>query len=238
MSELSRKRQRASRDPSRLYARRRKAMISAAAEVFRVRGLSDASLNEISHLIGVERASLYYYFGSKDQLFRAVVLESTESVVARAEAISNGPGSCRSRLIAIITHIVESFNEHYPSMHIFVREDMRRLKSRGEAHAHAEQQRLADLADQYMSALEDLIKAGVSAGEFRNIGDPRLAALVIQGSLNWMHRWYDPAATTETAGLVDAFVTILLDGMTLMPSAKDDQPGRGAGDLISPATGD
>jgi TetR/AcrR family transcriptional regulator, cholesterol catabolism regulator len=227
MSELSRKRQRASLEPSRLYARRRKAMISAAAEVFRVRGLSDASLNEISGLIGVERASLYYYFGSKEQLFRAVVLESTESVVVQAEAIMKGQGSCRSRLTAIIAHVVKSFDEHYPSMHIFVREDMRRVKSRGEARAHAEQLRLADLADQYMSILEDLIEAGVSAGEFRDVGDPRVAAQVIQGSLNWMHRWYEPAATTETAGVTDAFVTILLDGMAVMPPARTDQPSRG-----------
>jgi TetR/AcrR family transcriptional regulator, cholesterol catabolism regulator len=217
MSELSRKRQRASLEPSRLYARRRRAMIIAAAEVFRARGFSDASLNEISTLIGVERASLYYYFGSKEQLFRAVILESTESVVAQAAAISKGQGSCRSRLTAIISHVVNSFNEYYPSMHIFVREDMRRVKSRGEAQAHTEQLRLADLADQYMSTLEDLIKAGVSAGEFRDVGDPRVAALVIQGSLNWMHRWYDPAATVDTAGLIDAFVTILLDGMAVMP---------------------
>lgn len=238
MSELSRKRQRASVEPSRLYARRRTAMISAAAEVFRRRGLSDASLSEISGLIGVERASLYYYFGSKEQLFRAVILESTESVVARAEAISKGPGNCRARLTAIIAHVVESFDDHYPSMHIFVREDMRRVKRTGDAKAHAEQQRLADLADQYMGTLEDLIKAGVAGGEFRDVGDARLAALVIQGALNWMHRWYDPGAEAETGRLIDAFVTILLDGMTLGPAAAHGPPGHGTGDLVIPALGD
>lgn len=232
MSELSRKRQRASSEPSRLYARRREAMIKAAAQVFRDKGLADASLDEISALIGVERASLYYYVGSKDQLFRAVILESTEAVVARSIAIIRGPGTCRTRLTEVITHIVNSFSDHYPSMHIFVREDMRRMKNRDDPQSRAEHERLAELADRYMEALEDLIRQGIDAHEFRAIGDPRVAALVVQGALNWMHRWYDPTTTDGTAELVSAFVTILLDGMAT-PAALIGHPG--VGGLLGPA---
>jgi TetR/AcrR family transcriptional regulator, cholesterol catabolism regulator len=68
MSELSRKRQRAGQTPSRNYITRRRALIRAAAEVFRIKGLSGTSLHDISEAIGVDRASLYYYFGSKEQL--------------------------------------------------------------------------------------------------------------------------------------------------------------------------
>lgn len=212
MSELSRKRQRASVEPSRLYVRRRKALIKAAADVFRVKGFSDASLHDISGIIGVDRASLYYYFGSKEQLFRAVILESIEEVVSRAQTISRGPGTARARLSAVIAHVVSSFSLHYPSLHIFVQEDMRRVRSRDQ-HAGAEQRRLAELADLYMATLEDLIRDGVRDGEFRDLNDPRRTALVIQGALNWMHRWFDPGAEADDAGLADLFVAILLDGL-------------------------
>jgi AcrR family transcriptional regulator len=212
MSELSRKRQRASLEPSRLYIRRRKALIKAAAEVFRVKGFSDASLHDISGAIGVDRASLYYYFGSKEHLFRAVILESTEEVVARAQTISCGPGTARARLTAVIAHVVSSFRLHYPSMHIFVQEDMRRVRSRDQ-HAGEEQRRLAELADVYMATLEELIRGGVRDGEFRDLDDPRRAALVIQGALNWMHRWFDPSTGADDAGLAELFTTILLDGL-------------------------
>jgi AcrR family transcriptional regulator len=226
MSELSRKRQRASGKPSRLYASRRKAMLKAAADVFRVKGLSDTSLHDISQSIGVERASLYYYFGSKEQLFRAVILESTEDVVARAQLISTGPGPARARLSAVITHIVSSFTDHYPSLHVFVQEDMRRVGSRTDPQAGTEQLRLADLADHYMQTLEKLIEEGVATGEFRNLCEPHLTGLIIQGSLNWMHRWFSPDTSIESAALADMFVTILLDGLATPPSGAKAIPQR------------
>jgi TetR/AcrR family transcriptional regulator, cholesterol catabolism regulator len=213
MSELSRKRQRAGQAPSRNYTTRRRALIRAAAEVFRIKGLSDTSLHDISEAIGVDRASLYYYFGSKEQLFRAVILESTEEVVAYARAISTGPGTARERLTALITHIVSSFDRHYPSLHIFVQEDMRRVRSRDDARADAEFRRLAELADLYMSTLDDIIRDGIEACEFRDVGGSYATALVIQGSLNWMHRWLNPSDEQAVASVAELFVTILLDGL-------------------------
>lgn len=230
MSELSRKRQRAGLEPSRSYVKRRKALIKAAAEVFRVKGFSDTSLHDISGIIGVDRASLYYYFDSKEQLFRAVILESTEDVVARAQIISRGPGTGRARLTEVITHIVNSFNHHYPSLHVFVQEDMRRVRSRNDPDAGAEQRRLAELADQYMATLQDLIREGIDTGEFRHLSDPRVTALVIQGALNWMHRWFTPGNEVETAGVADVFVTILLDGLAAASSANGAAAGRSLSD--------
>jgi TetR/AcrR family transcriptional regulator, cholesterol catabolism regulator len=223
MSELARKRQQANLDPSKAYARRRKAMIDAAAQVFRAKGLSDTSLNDISASMGVDRASIYYYFGSKEQLFRAVILESVEDVVTRAKAISESPGSVRSRLTALIAHIVCSFEHCYPSLHIFVQEDMRRLDKSGCAQADTEARRLAELAEIYMATLENLISEGVASGEFRDLGAPRQVALVVQGAVNWMHRWFTPGGELVAGELAHLFVGILLDGLGAVPAIE---PGR------------
>jgi len=213
MSELARKRQRANLEPSKAYAQRRKAMITAAAEVFRAKGLSDSSLHDISMSIGVDRASLYYYFGSKEQLFRAVILEAIEDVSACAKAICEGQGNAHTRLTALINHVVCSFEHYYPSLHIFVQEDMRRLENSGGENASEEARRLAELADAYMAMLENLIREGVNSGEFRDLQDPRLVAQIIQGGVNWMHRWFNPGDGVPAVELADVFVNILLDGL-------------------------
>jgi len=223
MSELARKRLRATLEPSKAYARRRKAMIDAAAQVFRAKGLSDTSLNDISASMGVDRASIYYYFGSKEQLFRAVILESVEDVVTHAKAISERSESVRSRLTALIEHIVCSFEHCYPSLHIFVQEDMRRLDDSGCAQADAEARRLAELADIYMATLENLISEGVDSGEFRDLDAPRQVALVVQGAVNWMHRWFTPGGELVAGQLAHLFVSILLDGLATVPAIE---PGR------------
>ncbi len=220
---MARKRRRANLDPSTAYAKRRSAMISAAAEVFRAKGLSNTSFHDISGSIGVDRASIYYYFGSKEQLFQAVILESVESIVSHAKATCAGPGSARQRLTEIIRFVVSSFEGTYPSLHLFVQEDMRRLEDSGGDTVSAEAHRLAQLADQYMGMLEKLIEQGCSTSEFRDVQDCRVAALIIQGSINWMHRWFTPNDGLATAELSDQFITILLDGLAKAPST--DVPG-------------
>jgi hypothetical protein len=43
-----------------------------------------------------------------------------------------------------------------------------------------------------MSTLDDMIRDGIEACEFRDVGSSYATELVIQGSLNWMHRWLNP----------------------------------------------
>jgi AcrR family transcriptional regulator len=231
VSELARKRQRANLEPSKAYAARRKILITGAAEVFRAKGLSDTTLHDIGASIGVDRATLYYYFGSKEQLFRAVILESIGNVLQRAEEICAGPGCARGRLAALMNHVVCSFEEHYPSLHIFVQEDMRRLESSSEATSQ-EARRLAELADVYMAMLEDLIREGVDGGEFRNLHDPSHVAQIIQGGVNWMHRWFNPSEEVSAAELAQVFVSILLDGLAFS-SRGETAP---VDDMVDPVT--
>ncbi|ORW73721.1 hypothetical protein AWC23_06470 [Mycobacterium saskatchewanense] len=194
-------------------------MLKAAADVFHSRGLSQASLTEISQTLNVDRATLYYYFGSKTQLFRAVILESIETVVAQAQSVSSAPGTARSRLSALISQVVVSFDTHYPALHVFVQEDMRRLPC--DAIPDPDQQRLAQLADFFMDTMERLIAEGVDAGEFRDLGDARVLALIIQGSLNWMHRWFDPQGEQDAASIARIICAVFLDGLVAVAPASD-----------------
>jgi TetR/AcrR family transcriptional regulator, cholesterol catabolism regulator len=209
-SELDRKRRQANLAPSRGYTRRRSAMMKAAAEVFRVKGLSSTTLDDIGGSIGYDRASVYYYFGSKEQLFRAVILESVEEVVHRAKSIASGTGTVRARLTALIHYIVEAFAANYPALHIFVQEDMRRLTG---DNPTADARRLSELADEYMLTMESLIEEGIDAGELRSIGSPRHIALAIQGAINWMHRWFTPDGDISADDLGELFVEMLLGGL-------------------------
>jgi TetR/AcrR family transcriptional regulator, cholesterol catabolism regulator len=214
VSELDRKRRQANLAPSRAYRRRRSAMMKAAAEVFRVKGLSGTTLDDIGGSIGVDRASVYYYFGSKEQLFRAVILESVEEIVHRAKAIASGPGTVHTRLTALIRLIVEAFTANYPALHIFVQEDMRRLTGENPT---ADARRLSELADDYMLTMESLIEEGIVAGELRGIASPHHIALAIQGSINWMHRWFTPDGDISANDLGELFVEMVLGGLATSP---------------------
>ncbi len=63
---------------------RRQAILDAAAEVFRETGFERATMSAISDRVGGSKATLYGYFGSKEELFLAVVFSAVD---LEAEAV-------------------------------------------------------------------------------------------------------------------------------------------------------
>jgi TetR/AcrR family transcriptional regulator, cholesterol catabolism regulator len=220
MSDIGRKRERAIAASNGGYARRRRAIIEAAADVFRVKGLANTSVNDISVRLGVDRASVYYYFKSKHDVFRAVILDSIEAVVGETNRIAEGTAPYRARTSEIITRVTRAFADHYPALHVYLQEDMRRLRQDGNSATidGSEAERLAALADGYMATLENLVAGGIEAGEFRPIGDPHIIALVMQGAVNWMHRWFTPLEGPTADEFARVLVEILMDGLATQPA--------------------
>ena len=55
---------------------------------FQVRGYEATSIRVIAEKLNTDRASIYYYFGSKQELFRAIVRDVAQKRVKAAEIIA------------------------------------------------------------------------------------------------------------------------------------------------------
>jgi AcrR family transcriptional regulator len=79
---------RAERGPYRKGVERRSAIVRAATQVFAERGYHGASLRTIAERVGVSSASLVQYFGTKEGLLAAVLVEwARESRPAGVEGL-------------------------------------------------------------------------------------------------------------------------------------------------------
>lgn len=86
--------------PSTERGRRMRArLLAAAREVFERDGFLDARVTDISAAAGVAHGSFYTYFGSKTEVFRALVAATMDELYASlgAEAAGTQPGSDRPR---------------------------------------------------------------------------------------------------------------------------------------------
>src|SRR5215475_11034572 len=61
-------------------------IIAAALETFAERGFAATRLDDIAERAGVTRGTLYLYFPSKEELFKAVVRQAIVPVIARGDA--------------------------------------------------------------------------------------------------------------------------------------------------------
>src|ERR1700754_4099575 len=85
----------------------RSAIFRAAALEFAERGYDAAGTDRIATRARVNKAMLYYHFGSKAGLYSAVVRDMFGAVGTRVRAVVDGPGTAEAKLDAWISALVE-----------------------------------------------------------------------------------------------------------------------------------
>jgi AcrR family transcriptional regulator len=83
------------------------AIFAAAAQEFAERGFDAAGVDRIAARARVNKAMLYYHFGSKKALYIEVLRDMFRAVGVRARALADGPGPAADKLDAWITTIIE-----------------------------------------------------------------------------------------------------------------------------------
>src|SRR3546814_6163371 len=79
-SNISKRRSSALKEGSAEYLAKRAELLAIAANQFKTKGYRSAKLAEIGLKAGLDRATVYYYFGSKEELFRERSEEHTSEL--------------------------------------------------------------------------------------------------------------------------------------------------------------
>ena len=66
---------------------RQERILSSALEVFKANGLDGATMDSIAEKAGFGKATLYYYFSSKEEVFLGIMEEGWKSLMESLEII-------------------------------------------------------------------------------------------------------------------------------------------------------
>jgi TetR/AcrR family transcriptional regulator, cholesterol catabolism regulator len=209
-SGIGRRRTAALRDGGKGYAQRRRDIIAAGASVFRQRGYEAASLRDVAEVMGTDRASLYYYVASKNELFQLVTRSAIEEVVSAAEAVRNEQSNAVTRLRKLIVTTLKKYGEHYPYMFVYIQEDMARIDTASQEEVWA--RTMVELTHRYEVALLGIIDDGVTEGAFVT-GHRHIAMYYVMGAINWTHRWYRPGGQLSAEQLGVEMADLIVGGL-------------------------
>jgi AcrR family transcriptional regulator len=81
---------------------RRPAMLSAAAEVIRERGLENARVSDVAERAGTSAPAVLYYFATKAELLKEALTSAEEEYYDELERELDGIESARERLVRIV----------------------------------------------------------------------------------------------------------------------------------------
>lgn len=220
-SRISQRRSAALADGGADYSSRRAELIRVAANVFREKGYAAATLNDVAAVLGTDRASLYYYVASKEELFQECITAAVTDNIAKADAISAEDLSPRERLLRLIDLVINSQVEHYPYMYVYMQEDMRQVVSQDAAWATEMVEATHRIEQYFIQAIKD----GIAAGEFRDDLPTTLVANSLFGMTQWTHRWFVPSRKYTAQDLIDTFAAIFFSGIDNPGTRVEDRPG-------------
>lgn len=156
--------------PKRLARDSKDDIFTAAAAEFAEHGFDATGVDRIAEKARVNKAMLYYHFGSKADLYREVLQEMFRPLSARARAIADGPGDPADKVNAWVATVVEeaSARPHFPPIML------RELASGGD---HLDADTLKLLGGIY-SAISDIVSQGQAKGAFRPL-NPLMVTLTV-----------------------------------------------------------
>lgn len=209
-SAIGKRRSAAREEGTAVYQKRRKEIAEAAVRVFNRLGFAGASISAVAAELEIDRASLYYYISSKEELFDEILREVVGQTAALSKSIEAGPGDPRSRLRGLIVALMTSYADSYPMMYIYVRENLSQLGTRRASWA----KHMRKLNREIEDAVIAIVEAGYADGSFRQVGPARIVAFGILGMLGWTHRWFRPTRSDLSAEqIASTYAEMVISGL-------------------------
>ena len=147
-------------------------ILAAAEEHFAAEGMAGARTEEIAAAAHANKAMLYYYFGDKQRLHRAVLENLFRQLLDRSTALPSQEPSARKRLEAFVLGYFDFLATHPNYPRLVQREAMAASRNFG----WIVRKYLRPFHRQLVRTIQD----GIAAGEFRAV-DPDHTALSILG---------------------------------------------------------
>ena len=192
------------------YEDRRAEILSAAAGLFRTGGYRGTSIGKIAEQVGADRASIYYYFSSKEEVFDVLVTDVVKGNLTIAEQIRNSPAPATHKLRELVVQLMCSYAEHYPFLYVYLQENMAHVDPKRKAWA-SEMRRVNR---RYEGAVTDIITQGIEEGSIRAVGEPWVLAYGLMGMVSWTHRWFNPnTAEVDARAVGESYAEVLLAGL-------------------------
>jgi AcrR family transcriptional regulator len=210
VSNIGKRRSVAKEDSSASYQLRRKEIAEAAIRVFNRLGFQGASVSAVAAELEINRASLYYYISSKEELFDELVRTVVERNLELVKQIQASDLSPRRKLRDLITTLMTSYGEHYPLFYIYIRENLSHV-SDGRSKWSTYMRKLnAETSDAVIAIIEE----GYADRTLRNVGAPRVVAYGVLGIVGWTHRWFRPDQSDVSAEEIGkTYAELLLSGL-------------------------
>jgi TetR/AcrR family transcriptional regulator len=190
---------------------RKTQILDAAEKRFARFGLSKVTMEEIAGDLGMSKAALYYYFKTKEEIFREVIAREQAQFIAGAEKILSRDAAAREKLVDYGRQRLSFFHEIANLNLLGIQAWLDVKPFMGDL--------FKEFARQEIHVLVRILKQGKGSGEFAAVHVEKTAGIVLNVLRGWGHHAFKSALSGEMPALSklreenDQLMTILLNGL-------------------------
>ena len=158
-------------------------LLHEAAKLFRDKGYERTTVRDLAAAVGIQSGSLFHHFRTKEEILKAVMVETIRLNTALMQAAVDAASTHRDKLQALIRAELESINGQTGEAMAVLVFEWRSLSEESQAYVLE----LRDIYEQlWLDVLETLRQDGVLAA------DPFVVRRMLTGALSWTVTWYRP----------------------------------------------
>lgn len=150
---------------------RKDRILDGALEVFKEKGLEGATMDEIANSSGFGKATLYYYFKSKEDVLSEILNEGWMKIWESLEPVIADQKSPRKTFVNLLMKIVE-YAQRRPGLFEFLFNAPKAIK--------LDDQPWKEYQHRLYTVIQGLLEDGIKAGEFPRI-EPKLMFKALGG---------------------------------------------------------
>jgi TetR/AcrR family transcriptional regulator len=176
---------------------------------------TDMKIDDLAALAGVPRATLYYYFAGKDDVFAFLLAQKLQRGTAAVAAAASQPGDAVERLRAVLTAMLRTLEEH-PELCVRLLGAVTEQGNGG--------QLMDEIEHTLMAPVRELLAEAHAAGELV-VSDPStttlamMGAVVIVAMVRTTTNNFDPDETARS------LIPLFLDGLCPRASGSGSPTG-------------
>ncbi len=196
----------------------RERILAAAVQLFAQYGYHAATMRDIARISGIQAASIYYHYASKQALLVEIMDTHMRGLNANLQRIVQASTPVQQRLHeAIANHI--RLHTTYKAEFFIIDTEIRALED-GQRSA------ILALRDQYESMLQSLLREGMEQRIFRQV-DIKVASYALIAMCTEVATWFRPGGRLSVQQVIDLYTQMITEGL-LVARVAAGTPGESA----------
>lgn len=183
---------------------RKEQIYSTARSLFSERGYPATTVRDIARELKMQAGSLYAHIDSKEDVLWEIVDRAAQQFLSTVEPITASNSRPVDKLRAMVNAHIGVVAGNLADATIFLSE----WKFLGDERRAS----IAERRNLYEKLYRHVIEEGIRSGDFAPV-DPKMAALLVLSTVNWMPQWYNPGGPLSPGAVGDVFVDLILRGL-------------------------